>query len=132
MKFHNVTVFTQIISRRTLSLVLSLVILTGLASAAPDAASIRTQIVETQLGANIELHLKNKQRVRGSRGAVSDAGFTIVEGPTGERQIVFDDVVSVKRLTPKSHTGLKILAGVAIGVVGMVAVLLVSFPGTGL
>ena len=127
MRFYNVAVATQArtrrgrgsITRRALSIVLSLVMLTGLASAAPDATSIRTQIAGMQLGANMELHLKNKQVLRGARGAVSDAGFTFVEARTGERQIAYDDVASVKQVIKKSHT----LRNVLIVTVAAVAIL---------
>jgi hypothetical protein len=47
---------------------------------------------------------------------VSDSGFTLVDARTGEHQIAFDDVVSVKQFTPKSHTTRNILIGVGIGI----------------
>ena len=90
--------------------------LTRVALAAPDTASIRTQIVGMPVGASIELRLKDKQKLRGARGAASDSSFTLVDARSGERQIAFDDVASVKQFKAKSHTGRNILIGVGIGV----------------
>jgi hypothetical protein len=78
---------------------------------------VTTQIVGMPLGAHIELRLKNKQKVRGARGAVSTTSFALVDSHAGERQIAFDDVVSVKLFTPKSHTMRNILIGVGITLV---------------
>jgi hypothetical protein len=104
--------------------------LTGSALAAPDTASIRAQIVDMPLGAGIELRLKDKQKLRGARGAVSDSGFKLVDARSGEREIAFDRVASVKAVSAKSHTGRNILIGVAIGV-GAVAILIVSLAHVG-
>ena len=43
----------------------------------------------------------------------------LVDARAGERQIAFDDVVSVKQYTAKSHTTRNILIAVGIAVVGM-------------
>jgi hypothetical protein len=83
--------------------------LTGLASAAPDMASIKTEIVS----------------MGGARGAVSDSGLTLVDTQSGEGQIALDDVASVKQVKAKSHTGRNILIGVGIGV-GAVAIAIVA------
>jgi len=104
--------------------------LTRLVSAAPDAASIKTEIVGMPLGTSIEVHLKDKQKLRGTRGAVSDSGFTLVDPRSGERQIAFDDVTSVKQVNAKSHTRRNILIGVAIGA-GAVAIVIVLFAHAG-
>ena len=50
--------------------IVCVLMLTRLASAAPDTASIRAQIVGMPLGTRIELFLKDKQKLRGARGAV--------------------------------------------------------------
>jgi hypothetical protein len=71
--------------------------LTRVALAAPDTASIRTQIVGLPVGTNIELRLKDKQNLRGARGAASESSFTVVDARSGERQIAFDDIASVKQ-----------------------------------
>ena len=105
--------------RQVLSLVLALGMLTHLAAAGPDTASLTAQIVGMPLGANIELRLKNNQKMRGARGSVSNTGFMLVDARAGEHQIVFDDVVSVKQFTAKSHTVRNILIGVGIAVVAL-------------
>ena len=107
-----------------------ILMLTCLASAAPDAASIKTEIGGIPLGTSIELRLKDKQKFRGARGAVSDSGFTLVDTRSGERQIAFDDVASVKHVNAKSHTGRNILIGVGIGV-GAVAIVIVALAHSG-
>jgi hypothetical protein len=105
--------------RQILSVVLALAMLPRLAPAAPDTTSVKTQIVGMPLGTNIELRLKNKQKMRGARGAVSDSGFALVDARAGEHQIAFDDVVSVKQFTTKSHTTRNILIGVGIAVAAL-------------
>jgi hypothetical protein len=107
-----------------------ILLLSRLAAAAPDTASIKTEIVSMPLGTSIELRLKDKQKVRGARGAVSDSGFTLVVARSGERQIAFDDVSSVKQVKAKSHTGRNILIGVGIGV-GAVAIVIVALAHAG-
>ena len=83
------------------------------------------------LGAGIELRLKDKQKLpRRERGVVSDSGFTLVYARSGERQVSFDDVASVRRVNTKSHTGRNILIGVAIGV-GAVAIVIVALAHVG-
>jgi hypothetical protein len=103
--------------RQLLSLVMVLGILTESAGADPDTASVRAQIVAMPLGSNIELRLKNGQRVHGARGALSDSGFALVDTRAGELQIAFVDVASVKPFIPKSHTTRNILIGVGITLV---------------
>jgi hypothetical protein len=100
--------------RQALSLIVTLAILARLAPASPDTPSVTTQITGMSLGTNIELQLKNKEKLHGARGAVSGAGFTLVI-PAGDRQIAFDDVASVKLFIHKSHTTRNILIGVGIG-----------------
>ncbi len=108
----------------------SILMLTRLASAAPDTASIRTQIIGMPVGTSIELRLKDEQKLRGARGAVSESGFTLVDTRSGECQIAFDDVASVKQVNAKSHTGRNILIGVGIGV-GAVAIVIVALAHKG-
>ena len=45
---------------------------------------------------------------------MSDSGFVLVDARSGERQIAFDDVASVKPLNKRSHTTRKVLIGVGI------------------
>ena len=109
--------------RLMLSLVLAFVMLTRLASAASGTASIKAEIIGMPVGTSIELRLKDQQKLRGARGAVSDSGFTLVDTRSGERQIAFDDVVSVKQL--KSHTKRNILIAVGVGVAAVTVVLVI-------
>ena len=109
--------------RQMLSLVLAFAMLTGLAVAAPNTASIRTQIIGMPVGTSIELRLKNGQEMKGTRGAVSNSGFSLVEAGTGEHQVAFGDVVSVKQL--KSHTKRNILIAVGVGVAAVTVVLVI-------
>jgi hypothetical protein len=115
---------------RSFTAIVCILMLTHLAYAAPDTASIRTEILGMPLGTSIELRLKNKQKLRGARGAVSDSGFTVVDARSGERQIAFDDVASVKQVNTKSHTGRNILIGVGIGL-GAVAIVIVALAHAG-
>ena len=84
--------------RQLLSLVLVSTMLARLASGAPDTDSVKAQIASMSSGTKIELRLKNNEKMRGTRGPVSGSGFTLVDGHNGERQIAFDDVVSVKQV----------------------------------
>ena len=102
--------------RKTISLALTLLTVTQLLPAAFGAESVASQITAMPTGANIEIRLKNKQEMRGTRGPVSTSGFTLIDARTGEHQIAFDDVASVKQLTKKSHLTRNILIGVGIGV----------------
>ena len=91
-----------------------------LVPAAFGEENVASQIAAMPTGAQIELRLKNKQRIRGARGPVSSTGFTLVDARTGDRQIAFDDVASVKQLaTKKSHTTRNILIVVGIGVAAL-------------
>jgi hypothetical protein len=100
--------------RQVLSLILTFAILSRSAPASPDTPGVTAQIMAMSLGANIELRLKNNEKLRGARGAVSGAGFTLVT-PAGDRPIAFDEVASVKLYVHKSHTTRNILIGVGIG-----------------
>src|ERR1035438_9809768 len=106
--------------RQALSAILTLAILTRFAAAGGDTSSVAAQITAVPQGASIELRLKNKEKLRGERGVVSDAGFTLVSAGT-DRQIYFDDVASVKLY--KSHTTRNVLIIVGIGVVATVGII---------
>jgi len=102
--------------RKTISLALTLLLVTHLLPAAFGAESVASQITAMPTGTSIEIRLKNRQEMRGTRGPMSTSGFTLVDARAGEHQIAFDDVASVKRLTKKSHVRRNILIGVGIGV----------------
>ena len=83
--------------------------------------NVASQINALPVGTRIELRLNNKHRVRGARGKSSNTGFTLVDDRTGERQIAFDDVVSVRRFQPHPVRNTLIVVGivlVALGIVG--------------
>ena len=105
--------------RQSLSLALVVLMMTQLRPEVFGAEDVASQITGMSLGTNIELRLKNKERLRGARGAVSGSGFMLVEARAGEHMIAFDDVVSVKRFSAKSHTTRNILIGVGIGLAGV-------------
>ena len=105
--------------RRMLSLVLAAAMLAHVASGAPETDSVRMQITGMALGTKIELRLKNKEKLQGARGPVTESGFTLVDAHNGERQIAFDEVVSIKPVT--SHIKRNVLIVVAIGVTAVVA-----------
>ena len=112
---------------RSFSAIVCVVTLTRVVLASPDTASIRTQIVGMPVGTNIELRLKDKQKLRGARGAASDSSFTLIDARSGERQVAFDDVASVKQFKTKSHTGRNILIGIGIGVAAVAAGLAILY-----
>ena len=93
-----------------------------LATGAPD---IIAQINSIPSGAPIEVQLQNKQKLRGARGAASEMSFVLIENGSGERQIAFADVVSIKRIK-KSHTtrNVLIIVGVAVAAVVIAGVVL--------
>lgn len=105
--------------QRMLSLVLAAAMLARVAWGAPETDSVRMQITDMSLGTKIELRLKNKEKLQGTRGPVTESGFTFVDSHKGERQIAFDEVVSIKQVT--SHIKRNVLIVVAIGVTAVVA-----------
>jgi hypothetical protein len=110
--------------RQALCLALALLMMMRLGPAAFGADSATIQIAGIPTGANIEVRLKNKQTLRGTRGEVSSSGFTLVTAGAADRQLAFDDVTSVK-LNRKSHTkrNVLIVAGVAVVAVTVAVVI---------
>ena len=108
--------------RQVLALALVLLMVMHLGPAAFGADNVTSQIAGIPTGANIEVRLKNKQTLRGTRGAVSSSGFTLLNPGAGDRQLAFDDVTSVKQLSKKSHTtrNVLIIVGVAVVVLAVV------------
>jgi hypothetical protein len=111
--------------RHMISVFLVLLMVARLAPAAPDTASITAQITSIPLGATIEVRLTDKQKLRGTRGALSTTGFALAKPNAGERQIAFADVASVKQTTIKPHTTRNVLIGVGIGLAAAVIVIAV-------
>jgi hypothetical protein len=110
--------------RQVLSVILTFAIVARLAPASPDTARVTAQIVAMPLGANIELRLKTKQKIRGSRGAVSNTGFALVDAHAAEQQIAFDDVVWVKEFSGKSHTTRNVVIIVGVAAVATIAIII--------
>jgi hypothetical protein len=107
--------------RSLLSIVLVFAIFITGAAAGPDTATIASQIAAMPPGASIELRLHSKETLRGTKGAVTDSGFTLIGSP--DRQIAFADVSSIKLLNKKSHTTRNVLIIVAVGIVATVGIL---------
>jgi hypothetical protein len=105
--------------RQFLSVILALTIIARLVEA--DEPAIAAQIAAIPLGARVELRTKTNEKLRGSKGAASDTGFTLINPPAADRQIAFDDVASVKLY--KSHTTRNVLIIVGIGVVATVGII---------
>ena len=87
--------------------------------AALGADSVASQIAAMPAGTRIEVRLKNKQKMRGATGPVSSSGFALVDARQGERQIAFDDVASVQKISGKSHLKRNVLIGVVVGVAAL-------------
>jgi hypothetical protein len=101
---------------RTLSLLLIFLLATHLMPNAFAADTIQSQIAAIPAGMAIEVHLKNKQKMRGDLGPIDSAGFTLIDSHAGNQQIAFADVATVKRFTAKSHLRRNILIISAVGV----------------
>ncbi len=104
--------------RQVLCVIMTLALLPSFAAA--DTAAVTAQIAGMPFGARIEIRLKNAQKMRGTRGAVSETGLLLVDARASERQIAFVDIASVKQLTHGSH--LKRNIWIAVGVSVAVAV----------
>jgi hypothetical protein len=117
--------------RQTLSLVLAFLMVAQLGPAAFGADNVTSQITGMPTGTNIEVRLKDKQTLRGTRGELSGSGFTLANPSAGDRQIAFDDVASVKQVGKKSHTTRNVLIVVGIAVVVVAVVVAVHFKNCG-
>ena len=78
--------------RQTVSFVLVSALLTHFGLSAFGAERVTSQITGMPTGTNIEVQLKTKQTLRGTRGEVSSTGFTLLNPGVGDRQIAFVDV----------------------------------------
>lgn len=110
--------------QQVLSVALVLMMVTQLGPAAFCANDVTSQIAGMPEGTSIEVHLKTRQTLRGARGELSSAGFTLLNSDAGNRQISYADVASVKRLDKKSHTARNVLivAGIAVVAVAIAVV----------
>lgn len=105
--------------RQALCITLAMLLVTQFVSSVFGADDVASQITAMPLGTNIELHLKNKQVLRGTTGEVSTSGLLLLNPRAGDRQVAFADVTSVKRVAHKSHKKRNILI---IGGIAFVAV----------
>ena len=108
--------------QKIICLTLTLLLALPLIPTASGANGVAGQIAAMPLGTKIELRLKDKQKMLGTTGAVSATGFAFIDASTGEHQIAFDEVASVKRLDKKSHVARNVLicVGIAAVVTGIV------------
>jgi hypothetical protein len=112
--------------RQVICLALVLLMMMHLGPTVFGADNVTSQIAAIPMGANIEVRLYNKLTLRGARGEVSSSGFILSNPGTGDRQLAFDDVISVKQLSKKSHTTRNVLIVVGIGVVVAAAVVAIQ------
>ncbi len=108
-----------------------LLVIALVSEAQPSEESVKRRITDAPLGARIEVHLKSNETLRGTRGEVSETGFTLTDAAAGSRQIAFADVDSVKRLDHKSRKTRNILIIVGVGVVAAVAVIAIYIASCG-
>jgi hypothetical protein len=77
--------------------------------------TLKEQVIQIPAGAQVEVRLLNKERLRGRLGNISDEGFTvqIAQGNRIEtRTVAFGEVKSVKEIR-KQHTTKYVFIGVA-------------------
>ena len=119
--------------RTTISLALTVLMAMQLVPAAFGGEGMAEQIAAIPAGAKIQVHLNNKEEMRGTKGAVSNTGFTLVDTGKAKHQVAFDEVASVKQLVKTSHTTRNVLIGVGIGVaaLGITAGILFRCGGLG-
>ena len=117
---------TNVLVRQVLSVGLVLLMAPSFIPAAFGANDVTNQITGMREGISIELHLKNKKILRGTRGELSASGFTLVDPSAGNSQIAFDEVASVRQITKKSHTTRNVLIGVGIAVVVVAVVVAIG------
>ena len=123
----------SILRRATASLLSYALAATFLAGPAQAQTNVSAQINNLPLGANVQVLLKNKQKLRGTRGAVTDAGFTLLDPQAGARQLTFDEVASVKPFN-KSHVRRNVVLGVTAGlaVIGILLIVAAAKYGAAL
>lgn len=109
----------SIFQRVTASLLTFSLVAAFFATAAQAQTSPAVVLNNLPLRANVLVVLKNKQKLHGARGVVTDAGFTLPDSKAGARQLTFDEVSMVRAEVHKSHTARNILIGVGIGLAGV-------------
>ena len=105
----------------------------------PGQTGSKEKVLAIPAGSTVEVRLKDKTRLSGRLGAVSDAGFelqTTRSGTIGTQQIAFDNLRSIKNTGHGSSThgvgkGLIITLIVVGAVIATAAALLSAHPWTG-
>jgi len=105
--------------RNVLSITLTYLLLWHLVTVASAAETVEKKIEAIPQGSGIELRLKNKQTLKGNRGPTSEVGFTLIDPRTGDQKIAFNDVISVKRSSGRSHAKRNVLIGIAVGLAAL-------------
>ena len=117
-----------------------LVVLTA-APTLPGQTGSKERVLAIPAGSTVEVRLKDKTRLSGRLGAVSDAGFELQTERSGKietRQIGFDDLQSIKDTSKRPHPVRRtvvpaIVGGVAVAalVVALVVVGALASAGKG-
>lgn len=84
-------------------------------ASASQKPTLKEQVIQIPTGAQVEVRLLNKERIRGRLGDISDEGFTVLiaqENRIETRKVAFVDVKSVKEIG-KQRTALYVFLGVA-------------------
>ena len=84
-------------------------------ASASQKPTLKEQVIQIPTGAQVEVRLLNKERIRGRLGDISDEGFTVLIAKGNQietRQVAFGDVKSVKEVR-KQRTALYVFLGVA-------------------
>jgi len=84
-------------------------------ASASQKPTLKEQVIQIPTGAQVEVRLLNKERLRGRLGDISDEGFSVLiaqENRIETRQVAFGDVKSVKEIR-KQRTALYVFLGVA-------------------
>jgi small nuclear ribonucleoprotein (snRNP)-like protein len=75
------------------------------------ADDIACRIAAMPAGTRVEVRLKSNETLRGSMGAVSSSGFTLLDSKAGAHQVAFSEVASVQQTNAKrSHMKRNVLA----------------------
>lgn len=96
--------------------------------------TLKEQLILLDAGSVVEVSLKNKEKLRGRLGTVSDAGFDIqyvANDQSTTRTLSFDEVKKVKQQGDGMSTAGKITLGVlaGLGVLLVVSLIVVAAQG---
>lgn len=98
---------------------------------AEQAATIKEKLLDVPPGTMIEVRLRNKQKIRGKLGQITNEGFELTAVERGKivtEKISFSEMRSFKRVTSATtktgHTVVYILAG--LGAVMLIAIIVAA------